>query len=93
MLFVVSSVTESFRAEIHFALDGQSFNSVAIGKHKKTNEGKTNEGHVAESDGVTLHTWTVGSLPIVNRILEEMRLEEMLQTHRARDGPRMKIPT
>ena len=63
-----------------------------MSKRKKTPEAKTNDGYFAESDGVTLHTWTVGSLPIVNRILEEMWLEEILQAHLPQDGPRMKIP-
>jgi transposase len=64
-----------------------------MSKRKTSHEAKVNEGYLAESDGVTLRSWTVGSLPIVNRILEEMRLEEILQTHLPADGPRMKIPT
>jgi transposase len=64
-----------------------------MSQHKQTREAKTNEGYVAESDGVTLRSWTVGSLPIVNRILKAMRLEEMLRTHLPPDGTRMKIPT
>jgi transposase len=78
---------------MRFSLDGQSDISVAMSKRKKTHDAKTNEGYFAESDGVTLRTWTVGSLPVVNRILDEMRLEEILQTHLPADGPRMKIPT
>ncbi len=93
MAFVVSRATGFFRAKIRFALDGRSDISLAMSKRKTTREAKTNEGYLAESDGVTLRSWTVGSLPIVNRILEEMRLEEILQTHLPQDGPRMKIPT
>ncbi len=93
MAFVVSGTTECFRAQMRFALAGRSFISMAMSKRKKRHEAKTNEGYFAESDGVTLRTWTVGSLPIVNRILERMRLEEILQTHLPTDGPRMKIPT
>ncbi len=93
MAFVVSRVTRIFHVEIRFALHGQSNISVAMSNRKKTHEAKTNEGYLAESDGATLRTWTVGSLPIVNRILEEMRLEEILQTHLPQDGPRMKIAT
>ena len=93
MAFVVSLAREFFRAEIRFALEAQSNISLAMSRRNKTREAKTNEGYLAESDGVTLRSWTVGSLPIVNRILEEMRLEEILQTHLPQDGPRMKIPT
>ena len=93
MALVVSRAAEKFSAEIRFALGGQSGISLAMSKRKQTREVKTNEGYFAESDGVTLRSWTVGSLPIVNRILEEMRLEEILQTHLPQDGPRMKIPT
>jgi transposase len=93
MAVVVSRAGEFFRGEIRFALEGQSNISLAMSQRKKTREAKTNEGYLAESDGVTLRSWTVGSLPIINRILEEMRLEEILQTHLPQDGPRMKIPT
>jgi transposase len=78
---------------MRFALGGLSDISLAMSKRKQTREAKTNEGYSAESDGVTLRSWTVGSLPIVNRILEEMRLEEILHMHLPADGPRMKIPT
>ncbi len=64
-----------------------------MNKRKTSPEAKANEGYLAQSDGVTLRSWTVGALPIVNRILEEMRLEEILQTHLPQDGPRMTIPT
>ncbi len=93
MAFVVSGATELFCADRRFALAVRSFISVAMSKHKTSHEAKVDEGYLAESDGVTLRSWTVGSLPIINRILEEMRLEEILQTHLPADGPRMKIPT
>ena len=64
-----------------------------MSKNKKTRKAESNEGYLAESDGVTLRSWTVGALPILNRILAEMQLEETLQTHLPADGSRMKIPT
>lgn len=64
-----------------------------MSKHKKTRKAESNEGYLAESDGVTLRSWTVGALPILNRILAQMQLEETLQTYLPADGPRMKIPT
>jgi transposase len=93
MALVVSRAAEFFLAEMRFALDGRSDISLAMSNRKKTLAAHTNEGYFAESDGVTLRSWNVGSLPIVNRILAEMRLEEILQTHLPPDGPRMKIPT
>ena len=42
---------------------------------------------------MTLRTWTVGGLPIVNQILDRIGLESFLEQHLAADGPRMKIPT
>jgi len=93
MAFVVSRTAEVFSGEIRFALGGRFDISLAMSNRKTTRAAKTNEGYLAESDGVTLRSWTVGSLPIVNRILEEMRLEEILQAHLPPDGSRMKIPT
>ncbi len=78
---------------MRFPLACQLYISVAMSKNKNANNATSNEGYVAQSGGSTLKTWTVGSLPIINKILAEMRLEEILQTHLPADGPRMKIPT
>ncbi len=61
--------------------------------HKTTREDDANEGYLAEADGTTLHSWTVGSLPLINRILSEMRLEEILQAHLPGDKSTIRIPT
>ena len=43
-------------------------------------------------DGI-LQSWTVGSVPIVNRLLQRMRLEEILLLHLPPDDPRVEVPT
>lgn len=53
----------------------------------------TYPGYQAHAAGQTLRSWTVGALPILNRLLERMRLEAILQQHLPPDDPRVKIPT
>jgi transposase len=50
-------------------------------------------GNRAHSGGQTLQSWTVGALPIVNRLLERMRLEDILRQHLPPDDPRLEVPT
>ncbi len=50
------------------------------------------EGNVARADKRTLTTSTVGALPILNRILERMRLEEFLEAYLPREDRRTKVP-
>ena len=50
-------------------------------------------GQVAKAGGQTLRTWAVGGLPIVNRVLARMNLQEILQAHLRSDGPRVRLPT
>ena len=50
-------------------------------------------GQFAQADSHALTTMRVGCLPILNRILERMKLEEFLQKHLKRDGSRTRIPT
>jgi transposase len=40
----------------------------------------------------TLQSYNVGALPLVDRILEQMNLEAILQAHLPRDDPRRKMP-
>lgn len=47
--------------------------------------------HVAQGAGVTLSSSSVGALPIVNRILERMKLEEWLSSYLPRPDRRSKI--
>lgn len=41
----------------------------------------------------TLRSYTIGALPIVNQLLERMKLNEFLREHLRRDGPRTRVPT
>ena len=50
-------------------------------------------GYRAHHGDRVLQTWTVGPLPIVNRLLQRMRLEEILQRHLPPDDPRLEVPT
>jgi len=47
--------------------------------------------HVAQGAGVTLRSSSVGALPIVNRILERMQLDEWLDSYLPRPDRRSKI--
>lgn len=47
--------------------------------------------HVAQGAGVTLRSSSVGALPIVNRILERMKLDEWLDAYLPRPDRRSKI--
>jgi len=50
-------------------------------------------GYSARCGDRTLRSWSVGALPIVNRLLERMRLEKILQQYLPPDDPRMEVPT
>ncbi|MGO8785769.1 MAG: IS1634 family transposase [Terriglobia bacterium] len=49
-------------------------------------------GTIARLQQGTLRSYTVGALPVLNRLLERMNLEEILQSHLPRDDPRSKLP-
>lgn len=53
----------------------------------------TYPGYRAHTAGQTLRSWTVGVLPILNRLLERIGLEALLQKHLPPDDPRVEIPT
>lgn len=55
--------------------------------------GKPYRGYRAKAGGRTLRSWSVGALPIVNRLLQRMRLAELLEKHLPPDDPRTKVPT
>jgi len=65
--------------------------------HKKQNDqdipDKNYRGHRARSGNQTLRSWTVGGLPLVNRLLDRMRLKEFLEKHLPPDDPRQEVPT
>ena len=50
-------------------------------------------GPVARGQKKRLSSHTVGALPIVNRTLQRMRLEEFLHGYLPQDDPRTKLPT
>jgi transposase len=50
-------------------------------------------GQVAKTGSRRLHSCAVGALPLVHRILERIQLDEFLQEHLRRDGPRTQLPT
>jgi len=50
-------------------------------------------GRQATSGPFQLRSWDIGALPLVNRILERMGLEVLLQEHLPPDDPRTELPT
>ncbi len=66
--------------------------SVGMSNQKKAAEQPRNQGYLARSEELTLRTWTVGALPLINRILDRMRLESFFEQHLPPDGPTMQIP-
>lgn len=50
-------------------------------------------GQQAQAPGLTLRSFQVGALPLVNQILERMRLEAFFQEYLPPDDPRCQFPT
>jgi transposase len=50
-------------------------------------------GGRATAGNRTLRSWTVGALPLVNRLLERLDLEALLEKHLPPDDPRVQVPT
>jgi transposase len=50
-------------------------------------------GRVAQAGNVDLHSYDVGALPLINHILDKMRLEEFLTERLPPDDPRAELPT
>ena len=50
-------------------------------------------GQQAGAEGLELRSFQVGVLPIVNRLLERMRLREILAEHLPPDDPRLEVST
>ena len=59
-------------------------------KHKPT---IPSGGQIAQAGDHTLNTMRVGCLPILNRMLERMRLEQFLHKHLKPDGSRTRLST
>ena len=60
---------------------------------RRRSHDRREQGQKAKAGGQTLRTYTVGALPIVNRLLERMKLEEFLQEYLPPDGPGTRLPT
>ena len=60
---------------------------------KPTKRKKSTAGYHARCGDCILQTWTVGALPIVNQLLQRMRLEEMFLLHLPPDDSRVEVPT
>jgi transposase len=54
---------------------------------------KTRPGEVAQAQGHTLSSYRLGALPILDRILQRLRLEEFLRDRLPPEDPRTKVPT
>jgi transposase len=54
---------------------------------------KTRPGEIARAQGRTLNSSRLGALPILERVLRRLRLEEFLRDRLPREDPRTKIPT
>jgi transposase len=50
-------------------------------------------GKHAQADGLELHSYDVGALPLLNRIVERMQLRRILSEHLPRDDSRTELPT
>lgn len=60
--------------------------------HATAQEKRKHPGLIAEGGGQRLRSSTLGALPILDRILKRMNLEEILQAHLPREDPRSKLP-
>ena len=50
-------------------------------------------GQQAQAPGLTLRSYQVGALPLVNQILERIRLEQFFSEYLPADDPRCQFPT
>lgn len=68
-----------------------------MGKRKATGGQRTRRqrpvGQTARASGQTLKSWSVGALPMVNKILQRLKLEEFLRDGLPAEDRRTKAPT
>ena len=65
-----------------------------MGKRKGTGGKRSRPaGQIARASGETLKSWSVGALPIVNRVLQRLKLEEFLRDGLPMEDRRVKVPT
>jgi transposase len=62
-------------------------------KKRRTTKRSVEPGHRASSSGKTLRTYDVGAVPIINRILQRMRLSDILKHGLPPDNTRTQLPT
>ena len=62
-------------------------------KKPRSTQCSVEPGHLARASGKTLRTYDVGALPIINRILERMRLSDILKQCLPPDDPRTQLAT
>lgn len=64
---------------------------------KKSSRARPSEcrepGQIAQAGGQTLRSYTVGAMPIVNRLLERMKLDEFLEEYLPPDRANTRLPT
>src|SRR5450432_1227059 len=61
------------------------------GRHVPRSTDAPRPGEIARSQGKTLSSYRVGALPIINRLLERMRLDEFLRSYLPRADRRCRI--
>jgi len=62
-------------------------------RRAKENAAPLEPGQQAQVPGLTLRSFQVGALPLVNQILERIRLEEFFREYLPEDDPRCQFPT
>ena len=78
----------------HGIMDGLEKETPMAKKKKQRSAKRSVEpGHLASSSGKTLRTYDVGALPIINRIMERMRLSDILKECLPEDDVRTQLAT
>lgn len=62
-------------------------------RRRRRRTDKLEAGCVATGGNTTLRSYAVGGLPLINHILQRMRLPEILDEQLPADDPRVKLPT
>ena len=62
-------------------------------RRAKENAASLEPGQQAQAPGLTLRSFQVGALPLVNQLLERIRLEEFFREYLPADDPRCQFPT
>jgi hypothetical protein len=79
MEFDVSGKRNNFHTFLRFTPMARWIISSTMSKKKKLDSRSPNQGYLAQSEEMTLRTWTVGALPLINRILDRMRLDSFFE--------------